>query len=389
MSGLFPAHLPALPPARRTAIGRRLRTNGAPLLAPAALLLGLLANTSAVVAQVDGGMNSAAEAEKGNLVAIIVMLLVLQTLLIIGLQRSRIKYKHAKNSLKQSQHALEQRVVERTNELRTINEQLYDEISKHEITEERLQETQNYLQSIINSMPSVLIGVTREGCITHWNAAAEQATGIPAENAIGHHLNQVSPGLNVDLEMIQNAIDQGVSQAKEGIRHEFEGQTAYTDLIIYPLTPEDITGAVIRIDDVTMRVRFENMMIQNEKMMSLGELAAGMAHEINNPLSAILHAVQNIQRRTSPGLAANVETAAQIGITVEQMQTYLEQRGIYTFVDSIKEAGERSARIVTNMLEFSRASSNRNYQAVNVAELLQHSLELSRKIGRASCRERV
>jgi two-component system NtrC family sensor kinase len=321
---------------------------------------------------------SAAGASQGGLVAIIVALLLLQTALIVVLQRSRIRYKHAKENLKLSQHALEQRVIERTNKLRAINDQLYDEIAKHEITEERLQEAQNYLQSMINSMPSVLIGVTREGVITHWNSAAEQATDIPAEEAVGNNLNQVSPGLNVDIDMIRNAIDHGITQAKEGIRHEFEGQVGYTDLIIYPLISEDITGAVIRIDDVTMRIRFETMMIQNEKMMSLGELAAGMAHEINNPLSAILHAVQNVHRRTSPSLPANQEAARQLDLSIDKIQHYLDARGVYGFLDSIKEAGERAARIVANMLEFSRTGSRR-HELVNMVELLEHSLELSRK----------
>lgn len=312
---------------------------------------------------------------KVSLVVVIIALLLLQTVLILGLQRSRVKSKHAEENLKRSQHALEQRVIERTNKLRAINNQLYEEIAQHEITEERLQEAQGYLQSIINSMPSVLIGVTRDGYITHWNSAAEQATDIPASHAVGKRLNDISPGLNVEDALIHNSIDQGVTQVKEGIRHEFGGQVGYTDLIIYPLIAEDTVGAVIRIDDVTMRVRFENMMIQNEKMMSLGELAAGMAHEINNPLSAILHAVQNIRRRTSASLPANEQAASQAGLSVEQLKHYMENRGVYNFLDSIKEAGERAARIVTNMLEFSRSS--RRHEPVDIIKLLEHSLELS------------
>lgn len=313
-----------------------------------------------------------------GLVIIIAGLVILQSLLILGLQRSRIKYKRAKQSLKRSQQALELRVIERTNELRSINNQLYYEIAKHEITEERLQETQDYLQSVINSMPSILIAVSRDGVVTHWNAAAERATEIPADQATGQSLAELAPSLNIEPEMIHNAIDQGISQAKEAVRHEYGDQVAYTDLVIYPLLGEGLSGAVIRIDDVTTRVRFENMIVQNEKMLSLGEMAAGMAHEINNPLSAILHAVQNVYRRTRPGLPANDVTAAKLGLNMDQIQSYLEARGIYRFLDSIKEAGERSAHIVTNMLEFSRRS-NRHHEMVDIAELLDHALDLSQR----------
>ncbi len=61
------------------------------------------------------------------------------------------------------------------------------------------------------------------------------------------------------------------------------------------------------------------MIIQNEKMGSLGELAAGVAHEINNPLGTILQSIQNIQRRLSDDLLANQTTAEDCGADLEKI----------------------------------------------------------------------
>lgn len=231
---------------------------------------------------------------RDTLLIIISALFLLQTLLVVGLQRSRAAHKRSKKTLKHSKKDLEQRIIDRTNKLRAINNQLYDEISKHEITEELLRETQDYLHSIINSMPSILIGVTKQGAITHWNSAAEHITGVNMRDALGQHINQLCPSLPVTTESIGTAIEQGLPQVSENIQQGRGSNAQYSDLAIYPLISSEVVGAVIRVDDVTLRVRVENMMIQNEKMLSLGELAAGMAHEINNPLSAILHGVQNL-----------------------------------------------------------------------------------------------
>ena len=62
-------------------------------------------------------------------------------------------------------------------------------------------------------------------------------------------------------------------------------------------------GAVIRLDDVTEQVRLEEMMIQSEKMLSVGGLAAGMAHEINNPLAGILQNTAVLENRLFGDLA--------------------------------------------------------------------------------------
>src|SRR5690606_23022272 len=82
-------------------------------------------------------------------------------------------------------------------------------------------------------------------------------------------------------------------------------------LTFYPLMGASGRGVVIRIDDITQRLSLEEMMVQSEKMLSVGGLAAGMAHEINNPLGAILHNVQNIRRRLSPELARNQDMAVE------------------------------------------------------------------------------
>lgn len=306
---------------------------------------------------------------------IIILLLFLQSLLIAGLLRSRMKIARARQALANSRKVLENEVRERTASLHSTNEQLYQEIGRHEATELLLRETQEYLHSIINSMPSIIIGVTRKGFITHWNAAAEEKCGINAQSALQQHILDVYPTLPIQASTIEETINAGAPYTTENFQENRDGETRFYDLTIYPLIAAQAIGAVIRIDDVTMRVRVENMMIQNEKMASLGELAAGMAHEINNPLSTILHGVQNIYRRISPELEANRKTAASLGIDLGALQKYFEQRKVSQFLEDIREAGERSAYIVTNMLDFSR-NSPYSQQPYDLAQVIVHSIEL-------------
>lgn len=128
-------------------------------------------------------------------------------------------------------------------------------------------------------------------------------------------------------------------------------------LTFYPLTGGGGRGVVIRIDDITQRLSLEEMMVQSEKMLSVGGLAAGMAHEINNPLGAILHNVQNIRRRLSSDLPRNQEQAEELGIDLATINRYLDSREVPQLLDGIQQAGARAAKIVTHMLSFSRRSN--------------------------------
>lgn len=310
----------------------------------------------------------------------ITLLLALQTLLIVGLQRSRLNNKRARRALRQSQKELEQRISERTASLEITNLKLQDEIIRHEATVLLLRETQDYLHSILNAMPSMIIGVTYSGAITHWNTAAELNTGITAETALGESLTRVYPGSLITQELIEQTIAAGTPFSKENMQEGQGSDARYIDLTIYPLIAAQGIGAVIRLDDVTAKVKIEHMMIQNEKMFSLGELAAGIAHEINNPIGAILHSVQNIYRRTSPVFEQNRQITQPMGIDIQQIHEYLQVREIYKFLEDIKEAGERSAKIVTNMLEFSR-SSQLDPVLIDLKSVIDHSIELSINIG--------
>jgi PAS domain S-box-containing protein len=129
-------------------------------------------------------------------------------------------------------------------------------------------------------------------------------------------------------------------------------------------------------EDITERRRMQEALIQTEKMMTVGGLAAGMAHEINSPLSGILQGVENTLRRISPGIPANQEEAAACGVNLEALKNYLERRGVLSFLSGIQKAGMRAARIVSNMLQFSRPSET-ELVPTDLSTLLNRTIDLA------------
>lgn len=156
-----------------------------------------------------------------------------------------------------------------------------------------------------------------------------------------------------------------------------DGEIRWMEHFCQPVFGQDgaYLGARGSNSDITVRKRMEETMVQTEKMMTVGGLAAGMAHEINNPLAGILQSLQNITRRLSPELPANVRIAQEQGCSLEAVRNYLQARQIFEFLDAIEVSGQRAARIVGNMLEFSRTGNpGRTYEDVNA--LIEKALSL-------------
>lgn len=242
--------------------------------------------------------------------------------------------------------------------------------------DDEIRHLKNYLANIIDSMPAVLVGMDTQETVTQWNRQAEATTGIAASEALGRPIAQVLPDFSPWIEALRTEVAQHRPASREKVFIDKQGERLYFDLMLYPLVANCVQGAVLRIEDVTERSRIQGMMVQTEKMMSVGGLAAGMAHEINNPLGIITQAAQNIERRVSPDLAANREAAAESGISLADLQVYFEKRKIPEFIASIREASARASRIITNILRFSR-SADSVLKPASLAGVLEQSLELA------------
>jgi len=239
----------------------------------------------------------------------------------------------AQQALERHKEHLEELVEERTGELRRAN---------------------LYIRNIIDSMPSVLVCVDRDMNITQINDYAAKMIGMTREECEGRPLRDLFPHFelsadNVSRVIVERRPDHSVHQEVSQ-----DGEKRHVDIVIYPLVTNCVDGAVVRVDDVTDRVRLEFMIMQAEKMMSLGGMAAGIAHEVNNPLSIILQSVQLAQRRVSPAMDANVQSAKDAGTDLEAVRRYLDDRGVLTSLEDIREAAGRAANIVKTMLSFSR-----------------------------------
>ena len=251
----------------------------------------------------------------------------------------------------------------------------FTDITQLKKTERELKATRDFIRNIINSMPSMLIGLDTDTIVTQWNTEAEKITGICAQKAQGSRLNDIFPELSAHLACVTQVIKEKRMKKLAKVNLSSGKKSVLADITIYPIVSDQEKGAVVRVDDITERVRMEEMVIQSEKMLSVGGLAAGMAHEINNPLAGILQNVQVIWNRLTKDLPLNIEVARECGIELDALKAYMEKRNIFYMMELVKSSGRRAAMIVDNMLSFARKSEHRK-SGHDICEIMESTLEL-------------
>ncbi len=261
-------------------------------------------------------------------------------------------------------------------ETRHTNRKLELEVQVRSKIEKKLTGFQNYLNSIIDSMPSALIALDEQLYVTQWNQEASALSGTRLDEALNQPIFLAFEPLKPFLPQLKETVEQHTVAKIERVTWLKDDEPRHYALTFYPLMGGAGRGVVIRIDDITQRLSLEEMMVQSEKMLSVGGLAAGMAHEINNPLGAILHNVQNIRRRLSPDLPKNLEVAEQAGIELTTVNQYLQVREVPQLLDGIQQAGARAAKIVTHMLSFSRRST-RQMAPCDLPALIDQAVEIA------------
>ncbi|EKO38666.1 MAG: PAS domain S-box [Solidesulfovibrio magneticus str. Maddingley MBC34] len=239
-----------------------------------------------------------------------------------------------------------------------------------------MEKLRGQLSNILESMPSAIIGLDAAGRVTHLNAQAATLFGLSRETVMGREAALAVPFLAGHMDAMEDALRQRRSLLLERMPLRRGDDDRLMNMLFYPLVANGAEGVVIRLDDVTERERLRELMIQTEKMMSVGGLAAGMAHEINNPLGSILQAAQVVELQLDPALPANQEAARKLGLDLADVRAYLEARKVLKFLAGIREAGLRAASIVASMLEFSRQSDSRHVQA-DLRAMADKSLSLA------------
>ncbi|MET1068499.1 MAG: ATP-binding protein [Pseudomonas prosekii] len=291
------------------------------------------------------------------------------------LSRIEAREQQLKRARDESQEAYDQ-AQGLAEETRHTNRKLELEVQVRSKIEKKLTGFQNYLNSIIDSMPSALIALDEQLYVTQWNQEASALSGTRLDEALNQPIFLAFEPLKPFLPQLKQTVEQHTVAKIERVTWVKDDEAKHYALTFYPLMGGAGRGVVIRIDDITQRLSLEEMMVQSEKMLSVGGLAAGMAHEINNPLGAILHNVQNIRRRLSPELPKNLEQAEQVGIELEIVNQYLQAREVPQLLDGIQQAGARAAKIVTHMLSFSRRST-RQMAPCDLPALIDQAVEIA------------
>ena len=208
------------------------------------------------------------------------------------------------------ENKLARRISEDLISLRDLNErhlrleQDYELLgTEHQRTEDRLFEREQMLEdsskrlgelaAIVESSDDVIVSKDLNGIIRSWNAAATRLFGYSADEMIGSSILKLIPeDLHSDEKNILENIRAGRRvEHFETVRRTKSGQLLDVSLTVSPIRDKhgQVIGASKILRDVSSRKRIEKALLQAEKIAATGRMAATIAHEINNPLEAVMN----------------------------------------------------------------------------------------------------
>jgi PAS domain S-box-containing protein len=256
----------------------------------------------------------------------------------------------------------------------------HTDITERRLAEERLRQSEEKFSQLFRLSPDAIVLLNVDsGRLVDVNDSFATISGFSRDEALGRTLMELGVYRNpAEREEIYSRLK------RDGALRDYEFEVLHKDgsVVFCAMTCQtlEIDGAahlLAVLRDVTQMNKLRDVMIQSEKMRSVGGMAAGIAHEINNPLGIILQASYNLLRRSRPDFAKNIEAAREIGLDMELMARYMRARKLDIFIADIQEAATRAAGIIRRMLDFSRlAESGRSM--CDLATLIDHSLALAR-----------
>ena len=240
-----------------------------------------------------------------------------------------------------------------TEDIHFIESRLEDYHSRLTGLAAELDALRRYHRQTLQELPMGVCSLAKDHEILMWNKAMEELTEIPALRIVGSRLSTLGEPWR---ELLQSFIENPDEHLHKQ-RLALDGQTRWLNLhkaaIDEPLAPGN-SGLVLLVEDLTETQMLEDKLVHSERLASIGRLAAGVAHEIGNPITGIACLAQNL-REEREGDGEIIELSSQI-------------------LDQTK----RVSRIVQSLMSFAHAggSHQNSEEPVCLAEVAQDAIGL-------------
>lgn len=227
------------------------------------------------------------------------------------------------------------------------------------------------LAAIVESCDDAIASKDLNAIVTSWNASAERMFGYRAEEIIGKPITLIIPDeLRADEGMILGKIRRGERiEHFETVRVTKSGRRIDVSLTISPVKDETgrVIGAAKVARDITDRKRTGEALRRAEKLAAAGQLAASIAHEINNPMQALTNLLSLISSQSSLDentqklvSMADAELTRMSHIT-RQMLSFYRESSVPVAV-KVTELMEEALQLFVRRMRFKRIRLKRKYE---------------------------